>query len=267
MGMAQRVGSALSTALFGIAAIALGVGPLAPTNTWALDVEGTYEGTATCTRYDDDGTVSKTTTDLTVLIDQEDETDGVSDLRFDFVLLNIGVMSGRSVASEKKPTKKGIITGVLCTNDPDSTVENATLVARVKKADKPNAKLRKGKLAATYDGGNMSCKFKATRSSTAPVEVQECPGSVDTDSVDTDSVDTDSVDTDSVDTDSVDTDSTDSADPMFGVCPGQADICAGTTLSQPWCVFGDQTVCCLPGTVPIVIEEDPLFVECIGPGI
>lgn len=281
MGMAQRVGSALSTALFGFTAMTLGVGALAPTNTWAVDLEGTYTGTAKCTRYTSDGRTTKSKRDLIVVINQGPEVAGVSDLNINVNLSDVGDMDGRAIADAKKPTRNGEITAVSCSNSPDSTTINAVIGAKAKKADKPTKTRLKGWANMTGDGFNESCKWKAKRTTITARVIPECPGpidsmdsdsvdadSVDADSVDADSVDADSVDADSVDADSVDTDSTDSgADPMFGVCPGQEDICAGTDLSQPWCVFGDQTVCCLPGTVPIVVTQDPLFVECIGPGI
>lgn len=90
------------------------------TNTWAVDVGGTYTGTATCTRYSHDGTVTKTTRDIIALINQGVQVGGVSELNINVNFSQLGDMNGRAIADAKKPEKEGEFTAVLCSNNPNS---------------------------------------------------------------------------------------------------------------------------------------------------
>ena len=133
-------------------------------------------GTAKCTRYSDDGTVTKSERDMVAHLNQNVEENGVSELNLNIQLTELGLMNGRAIANAKKPDKKGTLIAVLCSNNPSSATANAVVGARVKRADEPmKTRLKKGWANITGDGFNESCKWEARRTTTTAPEVPECP--------------------------------------------------------------------------------------------
>ena len=162
------------------AAIGLLVGlSMLATSTWAVDVgteTNNYAGTIKCTVYADDGSKTKTKSDLSVTITQFPvDSTGVSNLN---VLLEAASIFGEEGLSNavlfddaNKPDKKGAGGGVLCVNDGDANDLNAVFNFNVKNSGQKI----KGTASFTAEGENGTCKWNVKLTTVSKEAVVSCP--------------------------------------------------------------------------------------------
>lgn len=156
-------------------ALIFGLSVLA-THVSAADSNGTYRGSIKCTIYRDDGVKFKTgKQSLTVLVDQEETTEPVSNLRMDFDYFGTTLADGTQFDDASNSAGKGSVGAVSCNNNDDAGTLNIVANATLKKADASSGKAKlKGTLAFTDIGENGTCKWKVERTSTNAPLLPSC---------------------------------------------------------------------------------------------